>query len=125
MVNCLYCKGFYREKSESLLRHLNEEFCSMANHESALKAHRQSLKHRSRNRSTRSTLKTSLKLFNERLEKGNTEEVKHSLSSIYAIIDRSQKKKALSRNAAARQKSRLTRRLNIAMAKATTAADEK
>ncbi len=87
----------------------------MANHASALKAHRQSLKHRNANRSNRSGLRTNLKQFNDRLQAGKTEEAKGSLSALYAAIDRSQQKKAISKNAAARQKSRLTKRLNAAL----------
>ena len=87
----------------------------MANHASALKAHRQNLKHRSANRSNRSTLRTSLKQFNDRLEGGKAEEAKSSLSDLYAVVDKSQHKKAISKNAAARQKSRLTKRLNAAI----------
>ena len=87
----------------------------MANHASALKAHRQSLKHRSANRGNRSSLRTCLKQFSDRLKTGKTGEAKDSLSALYAAIDKSQKKKAISKNAAARQKSRLTRRLNAAL----------
>jgi small subunit ribosomal protein S20 len=57
-------------------------------------------------------LRTFLKQFNDRLEAGKTEEAKNSLAGLYAMIDRSQQKKAISKNAAARQKSRLTKRLN-------------
>jgi small subunit ribosomal protein S20 len=88
----------------------------MANHASALKAHRQNLKHRATNRSNRSSLRTSLKLFNDQLEAGKSEEAKTSLSKLYAVVDKSQQKKALSKNAASRQKSRLTKRLNAAAA---------
>ena len=88
----------------------------MANHASALKAHRQNLKHRATNRSNRSSLRTCLKQFNDQLEAGKSEEVKKSLSELYAIVDKSQQKKALSKNAASRQKSRLTKRLNAASA---------
>ena len=87
----------------------------MANHASALKAHRQNLKHRSINRSNRSNLRTLLKKFDDRLRAGQTEEAKTSLPEVYAAIDKSQKKKAISKNAAARQKSRLTKRLNAAL----------
>lgn len=93
----------------------------MANHASALKAHRQNVKHRARNRSNRSSLRTYLKQFNDRLEAGKTEEAKNSLTELYAVIDRSQQKKAISRNAAARQKSRLTKRLNAAASSTTQA----
>jgi len=87
----------------------------MANHASALKAHRQNQKHRSTNRSNRSSLRTYLKEFNDRLESGKTEEAKGSLAELYAVIDKSQQKKAISKNAASRQKSRLTKRLNAAL----------
>jgi small subunit ribosomal protein S20 len=88
----------------------------MANHASALKAHRQNIKHRSRNRSNRSGLRTSLKQFDNEIQSGKTEEAKNSLPELYAAIDKSQKKKAISKNAASRQKSRLTKRLNAALA---------
>jgi small subunit ribosomal protein S20 len=89
----------------------------MANHPSALKAHRQNLKHRGRNRSNRSILRTFLKSFTEQIKAGKTEEAQKSLAGLYAAIDKSKHKKAISGNAAARQKSRLTRRLNAAMTK--------
>jgi small subunit ribosomal protein S20 len=88
----------------------------VANHASALKAHRQSIKHRNLNRSNRSSLRTSLKQFNDKLESSKTEEAKNSLAELYSAIDKFQQKKAISKNAAARQKSRLTRRLNAASA---------
>ena len=88
----------------------------MANHASALKANRQNVKHRNANRSNKSSLRTTLKQFVNRLETGKKEEAKESLTELYAAIDKSQQKKAISRNAAARQKSRLTKRLNAALA---------
>lgn len=93
----------------------------MANHASALKAHRQSLKHRTNNRSNRSNLRTSLKQFGEQLESGKPEEAKNSLSEIYAVVDKSRQNKVLSRNAASRQKSRLTKRLNAALSESKKA----
>jgi small subunit ribosomal protein S20 len=87
----------------------------MANHASALKAHRQNLKHRGINRSNRSSLRTHLKQFGDKLAGGKAEEAKSSLADLYAAIDKSRHKKAISKNAAARQKSRLTRRLNAAL----------
>jgi len=88
----------------------------MANHASALKAHRQNVKHRSRNRSNKSALRTTLRQFNERLEDGKADDAKNSLSALYATVDKSQQKKSISKNAAARQKSRLTKHLNAALA---------
>jgi small subunit ribosomal protein S20 len=87
----------------------------MANHASALKAHRQNVKHRSKNRSNKSALRTTLRQFNERLDDGKADDAKNSLSALYTTIDKSQQKKSISKNAAARQKSRLTKRLNAAL----------
>lgn len=88
----------------------------MANHPSALKAHRQSQKRRNRNRSNRSALRSSLKAFVDMTKAEKPSDPKAELSSLYSKIDKAAKKKALSRNAAARRKSRLTKRLNAAVA---------
>lgn len=93
----------------------------MANHASALKADRQNLKRRTTNRSNRSSLRSFLKTFNENLKSGKTEEAKTSLPTLYSEIDNSKRKKVLSENAAARQKSRLTKRLNAALSGADQA----
>ncbi len=86
----------------------------MANHASALKAHRQSLRRNARNTSSRKSLRTVLKKFAQLVKEGKAEEAKQSLGRIYSAVDRAVQKKALSKNAAARQKSRLTRHLNKA-----------
>jgi small subunit ribosomal protein S20 len=88
----------------------------MANHASALKAHRQSLRRKERNKSNRSFLRTTLTDFSGKLQEGKAQEIKESLPELYAVIDRAVQKKALSKNAAARQKSRLTVRLNKGVA---------
>ena len=90
----------------------------MANHKSALKAHRHSLKRRAVNRSNRSALRTTLKRFIESLESKKPdilEAAKNGLADLYSSIDKALRKKALSANSAARQKSRLTKRLNAAL----------
>jgi len=86
----------------------------MANHASAIKAHRQSLKRKQRNRSNRSALRSTLKNFSEQLESGKPGEGLSSLPQIYAAVDKAIQKKVLSANAAARHKSRITKRLNAA-----------
>ncbi len=86
----------------------------MANHESALKAHRQSLRRRDRNRSNRSALRTTIKKFNHALAEGTTTDSAVSISGLYAAVDKAVRNGILSKNAAARQKSRLTKRLNTA-----------
>ena len=92
----------------------------MANHASALKAHRQSLRRRDRNRTNRSSLRTALKKFSERLESGQAQDLKAGLPALYSTIDKAVQKKAISKNAAARKKSLLTKHLNKALAGTTT-----
>jgi small subunit ribosomal protein S20 len=93
----------------------------MANHASALKAHRQSVTRRTRNRSNRSELRTAIKRFQELLADGKTEEAKNSASDLYSMVDKAVRKKVISPNAAARQKSRLTKHLGEALAQPHTA----
>jgi small subunit ribosomal protein S20 len=88
----------------------------MANHASALKAHRQSVKRKGRNKGSRSELRTGLKNFSEKIDSTKAESAHSSLSALYSLVDKAVQKKALSKNAASRQKSRLTRRLNAAVA---------
>jgi small subunit ribosomal protein S20 len=88
----------------------------MANHASALKAHRQSIRRKSRNRSDRSALRTVLKTFTEKLGEGKIDEAKGALSGVYAEVDTAVRKGVLSENAAARHKSRLSKHLNTAVA---------
>jgi small subunit ribosomal protein S20 len=86
----------------------------MANHASALKAHRQSVRRKNRNRSNRSAVRTALKTYNETLSDGKVEEAKKALPQIYAEFDQAIRKGVMSPNAAARNKSRLTKHLNAA-----------
>ncbi len=89
----------------------------MANHASALKAHRQSLRRNNRNRSNRGALRTTLKKFSVQVQSLSPEKAAPSAAELYSLVDKGVRKGALSKNAAARQKSRLTRRLNQALAK--------
>ncbi|MBN2318035.1 MAG: 30S ribosomal protein S20 [Acidobacteria bacterium] len=93
----------------------------MANHASALKADRQNRKRRIMNRGNRSNLRTFLRKFNDQLQSGKAEDARNSLPTLYAEIDNAKRKKAISENAAARQKSRLTKRLNAAVSAADKA----
>ena len=93
----------------------------MANHASALKADRQNKKHRIMNRGNRSSLRTFLRNFNDQLQSGKAEDARNSLPALYAEIDNAKRKKAISGNAASRQKSRLTKRLNASLSNAEKA----
>ena len=85
----------------------------MANHASALKQHRQSLKRRLRNRGTRSRMRTAVKHFRLLLET-DVEAARSALPGTLGLIDRTAKHGGIHDNAAARSKSRLTRALNRA-----------
>ena len=73
------------------------------------------------NRGNRSGLRTFLRKFNDQLQSGKAEDARNSLPVLYAEIDTAKRKNAISENAAARQKSRLTKRLNAALSPADKA----
>jgi small subunit ribosomal protein S20 len=86
----------------------------MANHPSALKAHRQSIRRHDRNRRNSRSLRTALKSFPRLIADGKTQDAAGALPELYSKVDQAVRKGVLPKNAAARQKSRLTRRLNAA-----------
>lgn len=83
----------------------------MANHESAVKAHRQSLERRERNRQYRSRLRKALKTFRIAVDDGRADEAKSSLSETVSLIDKLVGKGVIHQNAGGRYKSRLMKRL--------------
>ena len=90
----------------------------MASHASALKAHRQSLKNRDRNRQFRSRLRSTLKSVRAAIDGGDAAAAKDSLKQSISLIDKMVAKGVIHRNAAGRYKSRLTVRLAAAAARA-------
>ena len=83
----------------------------MAHHASALKAERQSIKRRTRNRQNLSKLKTQVKKLRAALAKGDVDSARAMMSETFSEIDRASKKGVVHDNAASRYKSRLARRL--------------
>jgi small subunit ribosomal protein S20 len=83
----------------------------VATHASALKAHRQSLAHRERNRQYRSQLRGTLKQIRLALAK-DTAAAKKQLNHAISLIDKMAGKGIIHRNTASRYKSRLTARLS-------------
>ena len=83
----------------------------MATHASALKAHRQSLVHRERNRKYRSQLRSTLKEIRSVIEAKDKAAAKKQFDQAMSLIDRMAGKGVIHRNAAARYKSRITTRL--------------
>lgn len=84
----------------------------MAHHASALKQMRQSQKRRARNRQNASLLKTQVKKLRAAIAKGDVEDAKKLLPATMGQIDKAAKKGVVHDNAAARYKSRLSRRVN-------------
>lgn len=84
----------------------------MAKKSSALKAMRQSVKRRDRNRRNVSQLKTTVKKLRAAIAKGDAEGARKMLDETVSEIDRAARKGVVHDNAAARYKSRLQRRVN-------------
>ena len=89
----------------------------MPNHKSAEKRVRQSERRRAINRHNRAKLRTSVKTLRKALSGKDTKEAGALLPTTISEIDKAVQKGVLHRNAAARQKSRLTARVNQATAK--------
>ena len=83
----------------------------MATHASALKAHRQSLKHREHNRMFRSRLRAALKNIRAAIDGNDLTAAKNGLKQTISLIDKMASKGIIHRNAASRYKSRLSTRL--------------
>ncbi|HTG90690.1 MAG TPA: 30S ribosomal protein S20 [Vicinamibacterales bacterium] len=83
----------------------------MATHASALKAHRQSLVHRERNRKYRSQLRSTLKEIRSVIDAKDKSAAKKQLNQAISLIDRMAGKGIIHRNTASRYKSRLNARL--------------
>ena len=83
----------------------------MATHQSALKAHRQSVKNRENNRQYRSRLRNALKSVRTAIDGKDKAAAKTALKETVSLIDRMASKGVIHKNAAGRYKSRLSRRL--------------
>jgi small subunit ribosomal protein S20 len=83
----------------------------VATHASALKAHRQSLKHREHNRQFRSRLRSALKSIRASIDSNDLAAAKNGLKQTISLIDKMASKGIIHRNAAGRYKSRLQARL--------------
>ena len=84
----------------------------MATHASALKAHRQSLVHRERNRKYRAQLRSTLKQIRTVIDSKDQAAAKKQLGAAISLIDKMAGKGIIHRNTASRYKSRLNARLS-------------
>jgi len=82
----------------------------LATHASALKAHRQSLVHRERNRRFRSQLRATLKQIRTAIDGKDAAGAKKQLNAAISLIDKMAGKGVIHRNTASRYKSRLSAR---------------
>ncbi|HQB54430.1 MAG TPA: 30S ribosomal protein S20, partial [Sphaerochaeta sp.] len=76
------------------------------------KRERQNRKRRLRNRSTKSTMKTAIKKFNEAVASGDVESASATLAASLKLIDSTASKGVIHKNTANRKKSRLQLRFN-------------
>lgn len=83
----------------------------MANHFSALKRARQTVKRTVRNRSNTSQLRTSLRDLRESLTKGDKKAAEEVFRKTVSDLDKAIQKGVLHENTASRYKSRLSARL--------------
>lgn len=88
----------------------------MPNHKSAEKRVRQNENRRKINKNNRTALRTALKKFRAAVTAKDTVESKELLPLTISRIDKAVQKGILHRNAAARHKSRLTKKVNQATA---------
>ena len=83
-------------------------------HASAIKAHRQSLKHRDHNRQLRARLRSALKSIRAAVDGKDLTAAKSALKETISLIDKMASKGIIHRNAAGRYKSRLHARVTRA-----------
>jgi small subunit ribosomal protein S20 len=83
----------------------------VASHDSALKAHRQNLVRRERNRQLRTRLRSALKEIRAAIDSGSAADVKDALRQTISLVDKMAGKGLIHRNTAGRYKSRLASRV--------------
>lgn len=80
----------------------------MANHASAIKRHRQSLKAQARNKAMKTRIKNAVKNVRLALEQKNPEQAQASLLVATSVLDKAAGKKVIHWRCAARKVSRLS-----------------
>lgn len=84
----------------------------MANHKSALKRIRQTVKRTERNRYVKTTMRTYVRRVREAVEAGDKENATQLLRAAIVKIDKAASKGVIHKNQASRRVSRLTRLVN-------------
>jgi small subunit ribosomal protein S20 len=83
----------------------------LASHASALKAHRQNLVHRERNRAMRTRLRGALRTIRAAVDAGDPAQLKDAVRDTVSLVDKMAAKGVIHKNAAGRYKSRLATRV--------------
>ena len=98
----------------------------MAHSLSAKKRVRQNEKRRARNRARKTDLRGEIKTFTTAVTAGDVAKAEQELNKVVVLLDRTAAKHTIHKNAAARKRSRLTKRLNaLKAAKASGGAGTK
>jgi small subunit ribosomal protein S20 len=84
----------------------------LANHKSALKRHRQSLKRRARNRISKTRIKNTVKAVRMAIEENDAAKAQEALKDASSILDRAARKKIIHQRQAQRRISRLQAAIN-------------
>jgi small subunit ribosomal protein S20 len=84
----------------------------LASHASALKAHRQNVVRRERNRQMRTRLRGALRTIRAAIDGGDAAEVKDALRQTISLVDKMAAKGVIHKNTAGRYKSRLASRVS-------------
>ncbi len=84
----------------------------MANHKSALKRHRQSLKRRARNRISKTRIKNTIKVVRTAIEEKDVAKALEALKDATSILDKAARKKVIHASQAKRRISRLQSAIN-------------
>jgi small subunit ribosomal protein S20 len=92
----------------------NPQAAKKAKKHAGLKAKRQSIRHRARNRVVRMTARTEIKDANTLLETGKTAESEQAVRQAIRALDLAAQKGVIKKNNAARRKARLMKKLNQA-----------
>ncbi|HIE65711.1 MAG: 30S ribosomal protein S20 [Nitrospira sp.] len=97
----------------------------MANHPSALKRERQSVKKRDRNRSVISSIRTAVKKVQQAISEKDTDAVKTSFHHATSILDRAASKGVIPNKRASRKISRLAEKVNTVLSTPVASPKEK
>ena len=84
----------------------------MANHKSALKRHRQSLKANARNRAMKTRIRNVIKAVRRAVEIKGKEQAQTALTQATSVLDKAATKKVIHKRNAARRISRLAQAVN-------------